>query len=170
MPNALLVNTVVGYGLEQCKTDPCMFRLMKDGVVIPVVAVDVDDLFVVGGAKEAAQFHDALDSKFPTNMAGELSWYTGCAVERTFTDGTIEMSQTAFVEELLKRFENQCPPKTSPIPANPLIELDPRTEDDPGGKWPCREAVESLLCLSNMTRPNIANAVRVVARHSHNSG
>ena len=29
MFNALLVNTVVGFGLEQCKTDPCVFRLMN---------------------------------------------------------------------------------------------------------------------------------------------
>ena len=33
-----------------------------------------------------------------------------------------------------------------------------------------REAVGSLLWLSNMTRPDIANAVRMVARHSHNPG
>ena len=104
-------------------------------------------------------------------MAGELSWYTGCAFERNFKDGTIKMSQTAFVEELLKRFENQCPPKTSAIPANPLIELAPRAEDDPGEKWPYREAVGSPQWLANMTRPDIANAVvRVVARHSYNPG
>ena len=56
------------------------------------------------------------------------------------------------------------------IPANPLNELGPRTEDDPGGKWPYREAVGNLLWLSNMTLPDIANAVRVAARHSHNPG
>ena len=51
-----------------------------------------------------------------------------------------------------------------------MIELSPRTKDDPGGNWPYREAVGSLLRLSNMTPPDIANAVRVVARHSHNPG
>ena len=71
---------------------------------------------------------------------------------------------------ILKRFKNQCPTKTSAIPASPLIELGPTTEDDPGGKWPCREAVGSLPWLAIMARPNMANAVRVVARHSHNPG
>ena len=168
--NALLVNTVVGYGLEQCKTDPCVLRLMKDETVILMVAVHVDDLFVVGRSKEVADFYDALNNKFLTNMVGELSWYTGCTFERNFKDGTIKMSQTAFVEELLKRFENHCLTKTSAIPANPLIELGPKTEEDPGGKWPHQEAVGSLLWLSNMTRRDIANAVRVVARHGHNPG
>ena len=48
MFNAVLVSTVVGYGLEQCKTDPCVFCLMNDKTVILMVAIHVDDLFVVG--------------------------------------------------------------------------------------------------------------------------
>ena len=74
MFNALLVNKVIGYGLRRCKTDPCVFRLMKNETVILMVAVHVDDLFVVGGAKEVADFHDPLNNNFPTNMAGRLSW------------------------------------------------------------------------------------------------
>ena len=53
-----------------------------------MVAVHVDDLFVVGGAK-VAEFHDALNNRFPSNMVGELSRYTGCAFERNFKDGII---------------------------------------------------------------------------------
>ena len=49
---------------------------MKDETVILMVAVDVDDLFVVGGAKEVAEFHDTLSNKFPTNIVRELSRYT----------------------------------------------------------------------------------------------
>ena len=63
---------------------------MKDETVILMVAIHMDDLFVVGGWKEVAEFHDALNNKFPTNMVGELSWYTGCAFERNIQYGTIE--------------------------------------------------------------------------------
>ena len=40
-----------------------------------MVVVDVDDLFVVGGAKDITDFHHALNNKFLTNMVGELSRY-----------------------------------------------------------------------------------------------
>ena len=43
-----------------------------------------------------------------------------------------------------------------------------REEGEPKGDWPYREAVGSLMWLSTMTRPGISNAVRAVARHSHN--
>ena len=48
------------------------------------------------------------------------------------------------------------------------MELGPREEGEPGGDWPYREAVGSLMWLSIMTRADISNAVRAVARHSHN--
>ena len=34
--------------------------------------------------------------------------------------------------------------------------------------WPYREAVGCVMWLSTMTRPDISNAVRAVARYSHN--
>ena len=58
---------------------------------------------------------------------------------------------------------------SSDLPATPGVELGPREEGEPEGDWPYREAVGSLMWLSTMTRPDISNAVRAVARHSHNA-
>ena len=57
---------------------------------------------------------------------------------------------------------------SSDLPATPGVELGPREEGEPEGDWPYREAVGSLMWLSTMTRPDISNAVRAVACHSHN--
>ena len=57
---------------------------------------------------------------------------------------------------------------SSDTPETPGVELGPREEGEPKGDWPYREAVGSLMWLSTMTRPDISNAVRTVARHSHN--
>ena len=78
--------------------------------------------------------------------------------------GTIKLSQKAYVESLMTRFDVES---TSAIPASPDADLRPKRDDDLGGNWPVREAVGSLLCLSTMTRPDITNAVRAVARYAH---
>ena len=54
---------------------------------------------------------------------------------------------------------------SSNIPATPGVELGLSEEGEPKGDWPYRGA---LMWLSTMTRPDISNAVRTVARHSHN--
>lgn len=40
-------------------------------------------------------------------------------------------------------------------------------EDEDAGDVPFREVVGSLMWIANQTRPDISNAVRAVARHSH---
>ena len=74
------------------------------------------------------------------------------------------MLQGACVESLMKRFDVQS---ISDIPASPGADLGPKQNDEPGGGWSMREAVGSLVWLSTMTRLDITNAVRDVARYAH---
>ena len=64
----------------------------------------------------------------------------------------------------MKRFDVQS---ISDIPASSGAYLGPKQDDGPGGDWPVREAIGSLMLLSTMTRPDITNAVRAVARYAH---
>ena len=77
----------------------------------------------------------------------------------------MEITQKAFVESMLSRFGVNS---SSDIPATPGVELGPSEKGEPKGGWPYREAVGSLMWLSTITRPDMSNAVRAVARHSHN--
>ena len=56
--------------------------------------------------------------------------------------------QEAYVESLMRRFDVHS---KSNNPAFPGADLGPKREDEPGGDWPVREAVGSLLWLSTMT-------------------
>ena len=49
-----------------------------------------------------------------------------------------------------------------------MADLGPRREDEELCEKPMREAVGNLLWVSGMTRPDIVNAVRAVARQTHN--
>ena len=119
----LLVETVVEYGMEQCRTDPCVFRMVADGKVELIMAVHVDDIVIAGSDETCRDFHAALSMKFPTNDLGELTWYTGCAFKRNWELGTLVIMHKAFVESMLNRFGVNS---SSDFPATLGVELGPR--------------------------------------------
>ena len=134
----LLVETVVEYGMEQCRTDPCGFRIVVNGKVELIMAVHVDDIAITGSDEACRDFHAALVTKFLTNNLGELTWYTGRAFKRDWEWGTFKITQKAFVESKLNRFGVNS---SSDIPATPGVELGPREEGKPRGDRLHREAV-----------------------------
>ena len=79
-------------GMEQCKADPCVFRLIRDDVVVLIVCVHVDDI-TVAGVPDACDFlSTSLLEEFQTT-GGELSWYLACAFERDRKKGVLRVSQ-----------------------------------------------------------------------------
>ena len=160
----LCADTLIADGFEQCKADPCIFRKVVDGVVVMIVGVYVDDRLVGGSEEDCESLLASLNKKFTTNDLGECTWYDGCDIERDVELGTIKLSQEAYVESLMKRFDVQS---ISDILASPGADLGPKQDNEPGGDWPVREAIERLMWLSTMTRPDITNAVRAVARYAH---
>ena len=160
----LCADTLIENGFEQCRADPCIFRKIVDGVVVMIVGVYVDDLLVGGSKEDCDSLLKSLNQKFPTKDLGECTWYDGCGIERDLSAGKIRLSQQAYIGHILKRFDIR---KTSDIPASPGADLGPRRDDEAEGDWPVREAIGSLMWLSTMTRPDITNAVRAVARCAH---
>ncbi|CAM9241671.1 unnamed protein product, partial [Sphacelaria rigidula] len=90
----------------------------------------------------------------------------GCAIERNWRKGTIYVNQTTFVDTMLKRFEVT---EFSDIPASVFADLGPVKQGDKVLDRPYRSAVRGLIWLAGVTRPDIANAARDLARQSHDS-
>jgi len=158
--NALLTATLKEHGFTQNLADPCIFRLMDGPKVKMILAVHVDDMIIAGKKADCDRLRDSLAKTFPTKNLGELSWYMGCLFERDRIKGTLKISQPAFVDVMLERFNVQS---ESPLPACPTVELSPRSDDEPVTNEPYREAVGCLLWLSNMTRLDVADSVGTVA-------
>ena len=153
-------------GMEHSKADPCMFRKVVDGEVSHIVCVHVDDLAVTAEGKDTFDsFYAQLKDGFPVNDMGELYWYLGCAFERDRMEGVMKMTQTAFKDSLVNRSDIQYETQT---PASVEFDLGPIRTHEKGSDWPYKQAVGGLLWISGMTRPDIASAVRAVARHAHN--
>ena len=151
-------------GMVQCQADPCVFRKKSAGRVSLILVVHVDDILISGDEKDVKEVERILNSKFPVNNLGEVNWYMGCAVRRDWDRGTISVSQTTFADTLLKRFDVQG---FSDVPASVSAQLGPTTGADTRVKRPYRNAVGGLMWLATVTRPDIANAVRTLARQSH---
>ena len=136
----MCADTLIADDFEQYKADPCIYRKIVDGVVVMVIGVDVDDLLVRGSQEDCELLF--LNNRFPANNFEECSWYDGCGIERNAELGTIKLSQEAYVESLMTRFNVHTPPDTL---SSPGADLGPKQDDESGGDWPVREAVGSLL-------------------------
>ena len=74
--NDLLVEKLVTvHGMEQCMTDPCVFRLIREGKVVLILTVHEDDMAVAGTGVEVDKLLVTLNTYFTTNNLGELSFF-----------------------------------------------------------------------------------------------
>ena len=150
-------------GMERCKEDACVFRLVRDGVIVTIGCVHVDDITVAGESEACDFLSTYLLEEFQTT-GGELSWYLGCAFERDRKGGVLRASQRVFIEAVVSRYGVDA---VSNLPASQSTDLGPRRNDEPVCNKLVRAAVGSLIWLGGMTRPDIASSVRAVARQAH---
>ena len=151
--------------MKQCRADPCEFRKRENKEVVLNLVVYVDDLLVSGNETVCEKLLGVLYGQFSTQTLGERELYLGCAVERDWEKGAINISQPAMVDTLLAHFDVKHSSNTS---ASSEAELGPTTSNDVVTERPCRQAVGGVMWLTCMTKPDLAHTARAVARHSHN--
>ena len=88
----------------------------------------------------------------------------GSEYRRDREKGTLVISQTQFIRSVVDRFGIT---KTSPIPASPSLDLRYVSDEKLVVDAFFRDTVGSLMWIVNQTRPDISNAVRAIARFSH---
>ena len=150
-------------------------RKVVDGEAEMVVVVHVDD--ILAHAKDRAtidRFAAELGQKFKLKDMGDAGYYMGCHIRRNRKARELKFNQHLYVELMVKRFDVK---KTTKIPAASGVPTlskadEPRNpeEKEEMRKFPYREAVGALMWTATMTRPDIACAVRVVARFWENPG
>ena len=97
-----------------------------DGEVTLIVCVHFDDLLIAVTAKDKETFdvfYAQLKDEFLVNDMGDLSWYLACTFERDKMEGVVKMTQTAFVDSLVDRFDIQFETRT---PASVEFDLGPK--------------------------------------------
>ena len=107
-------------GLEQCKTEPCIFRKM--GMVSLMVGGHVDDSIVSGESDVCYESFSDLKQRFPVKHQGKLKMYTGCSFERDWENGILDIYQKAFAENMTTQYGITT---VSNIPASNGVDLGP---------------------------------------------
>ena len=139
-----------------------------------MLAVWVDDTILTGSNTSAVQqLKSDLKRRFKMKDEGELSWCLGTRISAHEDHITIDQEQ--YVEDVLARFGmSNCKPANTPAALGiHLTKQDaPQTSQEAMEMKavPYRSAVGSLLYASIRTRPDIASAVRAVAKFSSNPG
>ncbi|CAB1102942.1 unnamed protein product [Ectocarpus sp. CCAP 1310/34] len=119
------------YGLKQSGrewgVDPCIFRKVVDGEVVGLIVIYVDDIMLSATEEEREELLASLQKRFPVKDLGDCTWYDGCAIEVDLENGTTKLSQTAYIESMLNRFNVTT---TAPTPAVVDDDLGPKRDDE----------------------------------------
>jgi len=135
----------------------------------------VDDCVAVGSRKELTDLASSVDAKYGTTSLGEVRWVLGMLLEHDRPSRTISISQEAFINSILTRF-NLTDATAVATPLTPGTHLSmtdcPMSKDEieEMADRPYRELVGALAWLALGTRPDIAFAASSLARFGHNPG
>ena len=145
-----------------------IFTRDKNNVKI-FLLIYVDDILLLVSSDEAVKsVKDEIGRLYTIKDLGEAKYFLGIKLERN-THGTLRLSQTNYIENILDRFNmTASKPVPSPmVPNKTLMQRIPRTEEEASAMIgvPYREAIGALLYLSIRTRPDIAVAVGTLAKH-----
>jgi hypothetical protein len=151
-------------GFRASHADPSLFVKRTGGGVH--LLVYVDDMILVGNSREELeQVARSIGAMFEVRDLGEPTHFLGMEIVRDQEKGTLRLTQRRAIEELLTKFGMQdCKPNSTPFVAKVQLEPDLENPTD----MPYRELVGSLMYLSITTRPDIAQAVGVLARFMAN--
>lgn len=143
---------------------------------ITVLAMHVDDCMITGDHHpRILTYRDELNRRYKLTELGPISWLLGIKVSRDFENRTITLSQHAYIDTIITRFNfDDLKPVSTPM--NPNVTLSksqcPESVTDIARmrRVPYREAVGALMYAAMGTRPDIAFAVSTLAQYSHNPG
>ncbi len=143
---------------------------------IAVLAIHVGDCLITGSSHALLKSSkQKLGARYKLTDLGPASWLLGIKVSRDLDARTLSLSQHAYIDSILRRF-NFTDLKPISTPMDPHIQLlksqCPESAADVARmrQVPYKEAIGSLMYAAMGTRPDIAFAVSTLAQYAQNPG
>jgi hypothetical protein len=149
---------------------PCVF-IKKSFTGFCIISVYVDDLNIIGNPRDIDEARNHLKTEFEMKDLGKTKFFLGLQIEHLHSG--ILVHQSAYIQKILEKFnmDKSYPTKTPMVVRSLDMEKDifrPRDEGEEilGSEFPYLSLIGALMYLANCTRPDIAFAVNLLARHS----
>lgn len=151
-----LMKAFIEIGFKQSEADECVFLKTVQGKV-HVLCVHVDDIFSSAPSREARlRFEEDLQKHFKIKkQVGKSLSYLGMVINRQ-SSGDIIVHQRGFIDDMLKRFDVNEKPVTTP--ARPHLLNEDVKEDvllQDAEKRGFVSMVMSIMYLARLTRPDM---------------
>jgi hypothetical protein len=133
----------------------------------------MDDIVVLvhlSYLSEHAEFEKKLKEKYEIRALGELSWFLGIRVHRDREKRRIWLVQDSFIDKVTSKFDIKPGARALAVP---LSEENLGASQEPQNNHRTKlyqQLVGSLAYISTFTRPDVARAHSVLARHLQNPG
>lgn len=159
-------------GWVQMSTDLGVYR-HKDGALM---GIWVDDCIVCAKPGKFQKLFDDISSMFKLKDLGRIRQCLGLQINVDLLSHSIRVSQSEYTSDILKEFGmDNCSSRRTPL--DPSVDLKssdmPKSgspEQQEASKFPYRRAIGKLMYLMLGSRPDLAHAVGVLSRFSHNPG
>ncbi|RXW13585.1 hypothetical protein EST38_g12268 [Candolleomyces aberdarensis] len=162
--------TLSKIGLTKSNANHALFYRVTSPTEYCLLRVATDDFTFVADSKGTVKVLKGQMGEYMELVdMGELTWILGVDIQRNYKARTISLSQAAYVNTILERF-GMTDAKNTSTPLPPSIDLTPGSKHvspnllSPKKKTEYHELIGLLMYLNVMTRPNIAQALSVLAR------
>jgi hypothetical protein len=166
---------IKGFGFVQNEEETCIYKKMS-GSSVSFLVLYVDDILLIGNDVNLLNsVKDYLSSKFSMKDLGEAAYILGIKIYRDRSRRLIALSQSTYLEKVLKRFRmDQSKKGFLPVQKGKPLSLTqcPATAKDREemSNIPYASAIGSIMYAMLSTRPDVALALSLTSRFQSNPG
>ena len=168
--NSTLDSFLKSSGYKQVGADSCLYmksvKLQNDKINFVILSIHVDDiLWFSNDVIMLEEEKVAIGNKFKVEDLGEVSHILGMLIKRDRDSRTLTISQSKYLEGVLKRFNmEECKPVSTPLePGKQFHELS--DNERPANIHEYQKIIGCLTYVTTATRPDLAAAVGILSKY-----
>ena len=173
--NISIDNYLMSSGYKKCSADSCVYiksvKSESGKIDFVIIAIYVDDMiFFSNNTKMLEKEKSDLAKKFRVEDLGELHYVLGMCIKRNRRLRTLSITQTKYLEGLLKRLNMEnCKPVSTPL--EPNTKYQPLAEDEkPVDVKEYQIAIGSITYVTTISRPDLSAALGILSKFMANPG